>query len=108
MKSRYIIFADDDADDLELITGFFKMYERNIHVLEFRDGKEVMNFLDDFAVNTISPQLIVLDINMPRMNGKDTLAAIRRHPLYRNIPVVLYTTSTNESDEQYCRMLRAS
>jgi len=107
MKSRYIIFADDDADDLELITGFFKHYNQNINVLEFKDGKEVLKFLDDFALNA-TPLLIVMDINMPRLNGKETLAAIRQHPKYQYVPVVIYTTSNNESDESYCRQLGAS
>lgn len=107
MKSRYIIFADDDADDLELITGFFKQYNQNINVLEFKDGKEVMKFLDDFAINA-TPLLIVLDINMPRLNGRETLAAIRKHPKYQYIPVVVYTTSSSKADEDYCRQLGAS
>src|SRR3954466_3798669 len=105
MKSRYIIFADDDADDLELITGFFKQYNRNINVLEFKDGKEVLKFLDDFALDASIPILIVLDINMPRLNGKETLAAIRKHSRFRHIPVVIYSTSNNLVDEDYCRQL---
>src|SRR3954471_12272647 len=100
MKSRYIIFADDDADDLELITGFFKQYNRNINVLEFKDGKEVLKFLDDFALNA-TPLLIVLDINMPRLNGKETLVAIRKHPKYQYIPVVVYSTSSDNTDENF-------
>jgi len=108
MKGRYIIFADDDADDLELITGFFKQYNRNVNVLEFRDGKEVLKFLDDFATSAATPILIVLDINMPRLNGKETLIAIRKHPKYRTIPVVLYTTSSNPTDEAFCREMGAS
>jgi CheY-like chemotaxis protein len=107
MRSRYIIFADDDADDLELITGFFKQYNQSINVLEFKDGKEVLKFLDDFALNA-TPLLIVLDINMPRLNGRETLAAIRQHPKYQYIPVVIYTTSNNTADEDYCRKLGAS
>jgi CheY-like chemotaxis protein len=108
MNGRYIIFADDDADDLELITGLFKQYNRNVNVLEFRDGKEVMKFLDDFALKASLPQLIVLDINMPRMNGMETLVAIRSHHRYRHIPVVLYTTSTNVSDQEFCDRYGAS
>jgi CheY-like chemotaxis protein len=107
MRSRYIIFADDDADDLELITGFFKQFNRNINVLEFKDGEEVLKFLDDFAVNA-APTLIVLDINMPRLDGKETLAAIRNHPRYKYIPVVMYTTSQNSNDETFCTQLGAS
>ena len=108
MNGRYIIFADDDADDLELITGFFKQYNRTVHVLEFKDGKEVITFLDDFALNASAPLLIVLDINMPRLNGKETLLAIRRHPVFRNIPVVLYSTSSSVKDETFCKEYGAS
>lgn len=108
MKGRYIIFADDDADDLELITDFFRQYNRDITVLEFRDGKEVLKFLEEFAINTSLPVLIVLDINMPRVNGKEALMAIRSHPLYKHIPVVLYTTSSSHSDELFCQRLGAS
>jgi CheY-like chemotaxis protein len=108
MKSRYIIFADDDADDLELITGFFKQYNRNVNVLEFKDGKEVLKFLDDFAISTNQPLLIVLDINMPRMNGRETLAAIRNHALFKNTPVVIYTTSSSKEDQEFCKKYNAS
>lgn len=107
MSSRYIIFADDDADDLELITGFFKQYNREINVLEFKDGKEVLKFLDSFALSA-TPVLIVLDINMPRLNGKEALAAIRKNPKYQCIPVVIYSTSINSADENFCRQLGAS
>ena len=107
MKSRYIIFADDDVDDMELITGFFKQYNRDINVLEFRDGKEVLKFLDELALN-VTPLLIVLDINMPHPNGKEILVAVRNHPKYQYVPVVIYTNSTSKSDEDFCRHLGAS
>lgn len=108
MKSRYVIFADDDADDLELITGFFKQFNRNVNVLEFMDGKEVLAFLEDYASNTSLPLLLVLDINMPGLNGMETLAAIRRLEKFRHLPVVMYTTSTNSAERKYCESLGAS
>ena len=108
MKSRYVIFADDDADDLELITGFFKQYNREINVLEFKDGKEVLRFLDDFALNGSTPMLIILDINMPRMNGKETLMAIRNHQNYQHIPVMVYSTSNDSRDKLFCQKFNAS
>ena len=108
MKSHYIIFADDDADDLELITGFFKQYNRNVNVLEFKDGQEVMKFLSDFASPASKPLLIVMDINMPRMDGKEALAAIRQSKPLRNIPVILYTTSSSKEDQEFCKNHNAS
>jgi CheY-like chemotaxis protein len=108
MNGRYIIFADDDADDLELITGFFKQYNRKVNVLEFKDGREVLKFLDDFAISASQPLLIVLDINMPRMNGRETLIAIRNHANFKNIPVIIYTTSASKEDREFCRKYKAS
>jgi CheY-like chemotaxis protein len=108
MQSRYVIFADDDADDLELITGFFKQFNRSVNVLEFRDGKEVLAFLEDYANNTSLPLLLVLDINMPGLNGLETLAIIRKHKEFRHLPVVIYTTSTNSAEQEYCESLDAS
>ena len=108
MKGRYIIFADDDADDLELITGFFRQYNNQVDVLEFMNGHDVLHFLEQSSTQTGLPLLVVLDINMPRLNGKETLLAIRQHVHYKNIPVVMYSTSNNEYDEQFCRTNGAS
>ncbi len=108
MNSRYVIFADDDADDLELITGFFKQYNSDVHVLEFKDGREVLKFLNDFAVTIHKPLLIVLDINMPRMNGRETLIAIRNHPGFKHTPVIVYTTSASRDDQEFCQQYHAS
>jgi CheY-like chemotaxis protein len=85
-----------------------KYYNRDVNVMEFKDGKEVLKFLDDFALNASLPVLIVLDINMPRLNGKETLMAIRRHARFRNIPVVIYTTSSSSVDEAFCHRHGAS
>lgn len=108
MKHRYVIFADDDADDLELITSYFRQFDRETEVLEFRDGKEVMDFLNQFSTASGTVDLIVLDINMPRLNGMETLSAIRSHPSFKNVPVVIYTTSLSSTDQTYCEKLTAS
>ena len=108
MKTRYIIFADDDADDLELITGYFRQYDNDTRILQFRDGREVMDYLNKDAPPANMVSLIVLDINMPRLNGMETLSAIRKHPMYRNVPVVIYTTSLSATDKSYCEQGNAS
>lgn len=108
MQNRYIIFADDDADDLELITGYFKEFNQEVHVLEFMDGGEVLKFLEQHSPAQGLPLLMVLDINMPRYNGKETLLAIRNHPRFKNIPVVIYSTSNSPADETFCHINGAS
>ncbi len=108
MKGRYILFADDDADDLELITSFFKEYNQKVEVLEFKDGKEVVRFLEEVSIASNLPVLMVLDINMPKMNGMETLAFVRNSPVLQNIPVLIYTTASDNSNEQLCKKYNAS
>ncbi|MGE5521652.1 MAG: response regulator [Candidatus Dadabacteria bacterium] len=109
MNKRYIIFADDDVDDLELITGSFKEVNNEIDLLEFKDGKAVLHFLEQVSVQSgVFPRLIVLDINMPFMDGISTLTAIRQKEALKNIPVVIYTTSMTKNNIQLCKVMDAS
>lgn len=109
MNKRYIIFADDDVDDLELITGSFKEVNNEIDLLEFKDGKAVLHFLEQVSAQSgVFPRLIVLDINMPFMDGISTLTAIRQKEALKNIPVVIYTTSMTKNNIQLCKVMDAS
>lgn len=109
MNGRYIIFADDDEDDLELLTGFFKKFDSDIEVVEFKDGREVLRFLEraNSSLQAL-PQLVVLDINMPRLDGMSTLAAIRSVEAYQKVGVVIYTTSMSRTNIQTCKDLDAT
>jgi CheY-like chemotaxis protein len=106
--TRYIIFADDDSDDLELITGYFKQFDPSINVLEFKNGKEVLKFLEEFAIVTALPMLVVLDVNMPKINGKETLIAMRKHPKLNKIPVIIYSTSSGNMEADFCKKYAAT
>jgi CheY-like chemotaxis protein len=109
MNNRYIIFADDDVDDLELITGYFKEYNKEVELLEFKDGKAVLQYLNQSASETGNyPRLIVLDINMPYLDGIATLIAIRQKENFKHIPIVLYTTSMTKTNIHLCQVLDAS
>lgn len=103
--NRYIIFADDDPDDLELITALFNKEAPEITIREFNNGYDVLRFLEEVV---IKPELIVLDINMPRINGKDTLRRIRLHKDFETVPVVLFSTTLTEADEALCKSHKAS
>lgn len=109
MNGRYIVFADDDEDDLELITGYFKQFEKQINVLEFKDGREVLRFLE-VAVSDSKPLplLVILDINMPKMDGMTTLTAIRKQEKFNQVAVIIYTTTMSRTNMQVCKDLDAS
>lgn len=93
--TKNIFLADDDPDDI-----FFFEYALNNICPECRlntslNGQEL---LDKVCTATIRPDLIFLDINMPIMNGMETLSMIKQNPLLGTIPIIIYSTSRNEID----------
>ncbi len=102
-KVNVILMAEDDSDDRLLAQDAFK---ETGHAMELRfveDGVELMDYLNrrnkfSEAANSPRPGLIILDLNMPRMDGREALKQIKAHPDWRKIPVVVLTTSTAEPD----------
>jgi CheY-like chemotaxis protein len=98
-----ILIADDDQDDCLMTREAFK--ECRIHnPLHFvHDGEELLNYLKrrppyEDAVRYPLPGLILLDLNMPRMDGREALLAIKSDKLLRSIPVVILSTSSADED----------
>lgn len=97
-----ILLAEDDPDDRMLTT---RALERNGLALSVRtvsDGEELMDYLHERGAYTDGdspkPALILLDLNMPRKDGREALAEIKTHPDLKRIPVVVLTTSEAEQD----------
>ncbi len=103
VKPVVFLMADDDPDDRLLIKEAFQesLISNSIYFVE--DGVELMNYLrkqDKYAhpADAPLPDLILLDLNMPRMDGREALALIKSDPHLRYIPVVVLTTSKAEED----------
>lgn len=98
-----ILMADDDADD-RLLTKRAMEASRVINELRFvEDGEELMDYLlrrGQYADAESSPRpgLVLLDLNMPRKDGREALQEIKQHPALHRIPVVVLTTSKAEED----------
>ncbi|WP_372859460.1 response regulator [Pseudoalteromonas sp.] len=103
VKPITILMADDDEDD-RLLTQDALAESRVLNELHFvEDGVELLEYLErkgKFEDKSISPRpgLILLDLNMPRMDGREALQAIKAHPNLKGIPVVILTTSKQEED----------
>ncbi|MEZ4648376.1 MAG: response regulator [Candidatus Eisenbacteria bacterium] len=106
MKSKrpiVILMAEDDADD-RLLTSDALEESRVVNDLKFVvDGVDLLEYLrrqGQYSDPDASPRpdLILLDLNMPRMDGREALAAIKADPDLRRIPVVILTTSETEED----------
>jgi CheY-like chemotaxis protein len=103
MLKNTILWADDDADDLMLMKEILLKNNRHFQIIEVRNGQEVMDYLQNAGEKAAYPSLIILDINMPIMDGKETLSRIKQSEELKDIPLVIFTTSNSELDKLYCR-----
>lgn len=102
-QSVLILMADDDADDRLLVHEALQEVQLD-HALEFvADGEELLDYLyrrGNYHALPASrqPSLVLLDLNMPRKDGREALREIKAHPELRRIPVVVLTTSRADTD----------
>lgn len=111
LSQFHILLVEDNSGDVRLVQEAFK--ELNppnpcLHVVD--DGAEAMRYLLQKApyTETPRPDLILLDLNLPKKSGQEVLAEIKSHPNLRQIPVVILTTSQAERDVQICYDLQAN
>lgn len=98
-----VLFVDDDPDDLMLIRQVLEELSLNLSIHEVHNGREALEYLEKAREREQLPSLIVLDINMPVMDGKETLSIIRQIPAYQDIPTVMFTTSNSDLDRLFFR-----
>jgi CheY-like chemotaxis protein len=96
-----VLYADDDIDDLKFVEQAFIENMINIELVMVKDGVKAIDYLRRLSILDPDPCLIILDVNMPMLNGKETLQRIRKMERFENIPVVLFTTSSLEQDKNF-------
>lgn len=96
-----VFYADDDTDDLELVQEAFDKYTNNVQVITAKDGVQALSYLQSLNEKTPTPCLIILDINMPLLNGKDVLRRIKELQPLASVPVVLFSTSSSALDKEF-------
>jgi CheY-like chemotaxis protein len=105
MGKKLILYAEDDPDDRFIFENCFAQYRDEVNMQMFSDGLEILNHLKTSP--NLQPNLIVLDINMPQLDGKDALRVLRGMPAYSSIPVVLLTTSSSPVDRYFAQHYNA-
>ncbi len=101
-NSWVILLAEDDEDDYLITKRAFQKSHISNPLHHVKNGEELMDYLrrnGQYAnENPPSPVLILLDLNMPKMDGREALKAIKSDPRLKKIPVVILTTSKSEED----------
>lgn len=104
-----ILIADDDPDDRMMIQEAFEERCPYCRLYFAQDGEELMKFLygerqgTDQSGTGLIPDLLLLDLNMPLKDGRESLVEIRAHPLSAAMPTVVMTTSESDEDRLFCQ-----
>ncbi|HEY3401802.1 MAG TPA: response regulator [Ohtaekwangia sp.] len=112
MKKTFILVAEDDADDRFLLQTAFeeKGFTERLEFVE--NGIELITYLHDIkdkkSVMETFPGFILLDLNMPRKGGREALEEIKKDPVFKTIPVIVYTTTRSEMEIRRCYELGAN
>lgn len=99
-RSAEVLLVEDDLDDVELTRASFHNAAMKVSLHHVEDGTECLKFLNregDYE-NVPRPDIILLDINLPIMGGRETLANIKQQDAFKDIPVIVLTTSSNGQD----------
>jgi two-component system, chemotaxis family, response regulator Rcp1 len=95
-----VLLVEDSPGDVRLTQEAFRGANPAIHLHVAADGVEAMAFLkhEGLHVHAPRPDLILLDLNLPKMDGREVLAHIKQHRYLRTIPTIILTTSDAEAD----------
>ena len=107
MEEIFILIAEDDADDRFLLKTAFEEngFSDALHFVE--NGVEVIEFLNK-NISEKLPRFILLDLNMPKKDGREVLKELKNNPHYKQIPVIVFSTTNNEQEMRRCYELGAN
>jgi CheY-like chemotaxis protein len=106
LKYKKIILVDDDADDRQIFEEVLREIDPEADVVTAENGLEMVAMLDKMSDNDL-PDMIILDQNMPKMTGKESLIFLKESPRYRHIFTIVYSTYQVKDFYQECLELGA-
>ena len=103
MKSIHILLIEDNEGDILLTREALSESKYNNEVTVIKDGDAAIKYFNDLIEqkNYDLPDLVLLDINLPKIDGKEVLLFIKKHDSLKSIPVVMLTTSSSDADIRY-------
>lgn len=111
MSSPFLLITEDDADDRFLIQAAFAEKKHPFQIEFVENGAELLNYLNDLKGNEglglRDLKLILLDLNMPKKDGREALKEIKDNADFKNVPVIIFTTTHNEQEIARCKKFGA-
>ncbi len=103
-KRKSLLYIDDDFHDIEFLKYFLTSSAVDVDVVGMEDGFEALKYLRniDPYENAERPDMIFLDLNMPKKDGRDVLRDLKLNPDLKRIPVVIFTSSDSKPDINRC------
>lgn len=95
---KYILYAEDDQDDREMLTEMLSQVDGHLKLECVNDGYEVIQYLKAIEDESAYPCVIILDINMPGLDGMETLRLLRKDDRFNSIPIIIFSTSDSKVD----------
>jgi chemotaxis family two-component system response regulator Rcp1 len=105
-----VLVAEDNPADVYLLRQAFDATAKDIQMLVVSDGEQALDYVQQQGrfVDAVVPDLVVLDLNLPRSDGGDVLRCIRETPAYSEVPVVVLTSSDSPRDRKTAENLGAN
>ena len=107
-NSNPILLVEDNPVDLDLTLRAFAARKISNKILVARDGEEALKYIELWENGEPLPVVILLDLNMPRVNGLEVLEKIKSHERFKTIPIVILTTSSESTDLKSAYQLGAN
>ncbi|MCX6299520.1 MAG: response regulator [Bacteroidetes bacterium] len=110
MSAFHILLVEDNEADILLTTELLVQIGMNHSLSVARDGVEAIDYVLKRGKysEAVTPNLILLDINLPKASGTEVLSNIKKDDKYKKIPVIIYTSSFLEADRIFCESLGAN
>jgi CheY-like chemotaxis protein len=111
MKENYsldkqILIGEDDIDDKEILEEIFLSIDPNLKLTFINDGQKIVSFLENSSTQNL-PGLIILDYNMPHLNGAEILKSVQQNGKVKNIPKIIWSTANADGFKNNCLQLGA-
>lgn len=96
--SSNILVVEDKKTDIDLMQQAIQKTGVKVHLVIARDGQEALAYINQWEQGSPTPLIVVLDLGLPKVDGLDVLRTLKKHPRYKILPVIVFTSSEKTSD----------